>query len=128
MARYLVDTATLIDFAKGFEPARSELLRLIAAGDEVGVCGVNVAEFFAGLAPEDRAVWDEFFGALPLWPITYAAARQAGLWRYAFSRQGVQLTTADTLIGAVALEQQATVLTRNVRDFPMPELRVLSLQ
>lgn len=127
MARYLLDTTALIDFSKGFEPVRSWILALIAGAEVLGVSPVGVAEFYAGLRPEERPEWDEFFGALPHWGISPHAARQAGIWRSEFRRRGIQLATTDVLTAAVALEQQAVVITRNVKDFPMPEVRVRSL-
>lgn len=52
MTRYLLDTTALIDFSKGREPARTRIPQMIAAGDELAVCAVNVAEFYAGVQPE----------------------------------------------------------------------------
>ena len=51
MTRYLLDTDALISYSKGRQPAVSRITQLIDQGDELGVCAVNVAEFFAGLAP-----------------------------------------------------------------------------
>jgi predicted nucleic acid-binding protein len=59
-----------------------------------------------------------------LWPITGVAARRAGSYRHAFARRGVQLTTADTLIAAVARTARATLVTRNRKDFPMNDILV----
>ena len=125
MARYLLDTSALIDFAKGYEPAHATLVQLVEAGDELGVCPVNLAEFYAGLEPSQYPLWDEFFAALGYWPISPGSARQAGVWRYSYARQGTPLSTADTLIAAVALEQAAVLITGNVKDYPMPELQLL---
>jgi predicted nucleic acid-binding protein len=124
MARYLLDTSALIDFAKGYEPAHSTLLQLVEAGDELGVCPVNVAEFYTALEPSQYRLWDEFFAALGYWPISPDSARQAGVWRYSYARHGTPLSTADTLIAAVALEQAAVLITGNVKDYPMPELQM----
>ena len=54
MTRCLLDTTALIDFSKGRQPASSRILRMFEAGDEVGVCAIVVAEFYAGLVPEQR--------------------------------------------------------------------------
>lgn len=128
MARYLLDTTALIDFSKDREPARSRILRMIESGDELGVCAVNIAEFYAGLPPERWTVWDDFLSALQYWEITWGTARQAGRFRYDFARRGIALSTADTLVAAVAWERGATILTDNVEDYPMDEVRVLSLR
>src|SRR5918996_1079818 len=101
MTRYLLDTDTLIDFSKGWEPAHSNLLALIAGGDVLGVCCINVAEFYAGVPAEHRSLWDEFFASVAYWDVSRLAAIAAGVDRYAFNRQGRRLTTADSLIAAV---------------------------
>jgi predicted nucleic acid-binding protein len=128
MSRYLLDTTALIDFSKGREPACSQIQAWIDGGDELGVSAINVAEFYAGLPPQQRTHWEQFLGALELWSITRDAAIEAGIWRYQFARQGVALTTADTLVAAVAREQHAVNVTNNLRDFPMSGVQLLPLK
>lgn len=128
MTRYLLDTAALIDFSKAREPASSRILRMIESGDELGVCAVVVAEFYAGLVPQQRARWDEFFEALRFWEATREAAKQAGIWRYEFARKGTPLSTTDLLVAAVADQKDAAVVTNNVKDYPMDEVTVLPLK
>jgi tRNA(fMet)-specific endonuclease VapC len=127
MSRYLLDTTALIDFSKRRESAFSLVHRFLQNGDEVGVSPVNVVEFYAGLAPSQHAVWDEFFEPLLLWPISLAAAKQAGRFRYDFARQGVSLSTTDTLVAAVTREQRATIVMGNIKDYPMDEISLLPL-
>jgi predicted nucleic acid-binding protein len=126
MTRYLLDTDTLIDFSKGRESTRSRILQMIEAGDVLGVCAINVSEFYAGLPEAQRSIWDAFFASLPYWHISREAAIQAGRERYEFSRQGQTVTTADALIAAVARENQATIITSNIKDYPMPGVSLLS--
>lgn len=128
MTRYLLDTTALIDFSKGREPARSRLLAMIEAGDELGVCAINVAEFYTGIPSDQRAVWDEFIGALSYWDITHEAAARAGHDRYDFARKGQTLSVADALIAAVARHHGATLTTNNVKDYPMADITVLPLR
>lgn len=128
MTRYLLDTTTLIDFSKGRESARSRLLEMIHAGDELGVCAINVAEFYAGIPPDKRPMWDEFVGSLRYWEISREAARNAGHFRHDFARKGVVLSTADALVAAVAQEQGAVIATNNVKDYPMPGVQLLALK
>jgi len=92
----------------------------------MGVCAVNIAEFYSGIPQSQYALWDEFFADLHYWDITPEAARLAGQYRYQAARQGRALATTDTLIAAVAYLHGATVVTRNVKDYPIEGLRVLS--
>jgi predicted nucleic acid-binding protein len=127
MSRYLLDTTALIDFSKGREPARSRILQMIEAGDELGVSPVNIAEFFAGVPPSQRTVWGEFMDSLHYYEISSEAARQAGIFRHDFARKGATLSTMDALIAAVAQERQAAIVTNNVKDYPMEGIDILPL-
>ncbi len=127
MERYLLDTTVLIDFSKRREPIVASVFSLIAAGYDLGLCAITVTEFVTGLSPARRPYWSESIETLSYWDITKAAALHAAKYRYTFARQGRTLTTADALIAAVAWEQNATLLTANLRHFPMSDIRVQSL-
>jgi predicted nucleic acid-binding protein len=128
VTRYLLDTATIVDFTVGFEPVRSRLQAMIDAQDELGVCAIQVAEFYSGVPVDQHALWNTFFGALRYWEISQAAAIQAGVFRYSFARLGRPIATPDALIAAVAREVQAIIITSNARHFPMTDVRLLSLR
>jgi predicted nucleic acid-binding protein len=123
---YLLDTTALIDVSKGFQPSRSKIRTMISSGDQLAVCSISVAEFATGLHPQERDEWREFLGRLLFWDISREAAFQAGIWRYDFSRPGVQLSTTDALIAATAWQHQATIVTNNARHYPMPEVTLMS--
>ncbi len=127
MALYLLDTTALIDLSKSVEPTTGFIRQLSAAGEDLGVNPISIAEFYAGLTPGEHPDWDEFFASLTFYPISYEASIQAGKWRASFRTRGIQLSTTDTLIAAVASEVGAIVLTSNVKHFPMAGLQLLAL-
>jgi predicted nucleic acid-binding protein len=124
MAKFLLDTTALIDFSKGKEPTKSNITQLLIS-EEVGICAVNVAEFFTGLNQAQRIQWSEFFENLSYWEIDLETAKRAGVIRYDYLKKGKQLTTTDALIGATALKEKAVLITRNVKDFPMVEISIM---
>lgn len=126
MAIFLLDTDTLIDVSRRFQPTLTHVGDMIRDGNTVGVCAVNVAEFYTGLTPQQLPVWDAFFGALAYWDVSLSAARQAGRYRYDFARAGLQLPATDTLVAAVAFEVGAVVVTSNERDYPMADVQTLN--
>ncbi|HEY8885001.1 MAG TPA: type II toxin-antitoxin system VapC family toxin [Chloroflexota bacterium] len=128
MSRYLVDTTVLIDLSKRREPVRSRLRGMLDSGDELGVCAINVTEFYAGLPAEAWSTWESFFATLRYWEISRPAALDAARMRREFARRGQPLSTADTLIAAVAREWHAVILTDNTKDFPTPDVQVMPLR
>ena len=128
MTRYLLDTDALVDFSKGFEPTMSRILAWVDAGDTLAVCAVSLAEFCAGLEREDLSRWREFLASLAYFEISRDAAIHAGQDRYRFKRLGMSITTADSLLAAVARERDATLVTGNVKHFPMRGVALLSIR
>lgn len=125
MVRYLVDTDILIDFSRLLEPVRSRIREMVVAKDELGVCAVQLAEFYAGERRGKRPQFDAFLAGIPCWEITPEAAMRAGEYRYDMARRGRAIDTPDALNAAVAWSKQAVILTRNVKDYPMPDVRIL---
>jgi predicted nucleic acid-binding protein len=81
-SRYLLDTTALIDISKGLEPTSSVVRKWLAGRNEVGVCGVVVARFFASLRADERPEWVSFIDSLAFWEATRQVAIQAGIYRY----------------------------------------------
>jgi len=127
VALYLLDTDAVIDFFKGFPSSVELIQQLCQQGENLCTCAVGMAEVYVGLNPTNRGRGEGLLGSLQFFATSRGAARQAGLWGYAFARQGVQLTTTDCMIAAIAHERGATLVTGNMDDYPMPELRRLPL-
>jgi predicted nucleic acid-binding protein len=127
--KYLLDTDTLIDLSKGYRQVPSRIAELLDQGHTLGICSINVAEFFSGLPEDVRKRWDaELLVNLTYWHVTYEAARQAGSDRHAAARSGTSIPVTDALVAAVAREHDAVILTSNIKDYPMPDVRLLSLR
>jgi len=125
---YLLDTTALIDFSKGFPQATRRITQLLNQGNDLGVCAINITEFYAGIVPGVEPQIDAFLEALAYWPITRATAQQAGIWRHDYARRGQTLSTTDTLVAATAQSVRAVVLTDNIKHYPMPEVQVESIR
>ncbi len=125
--RYLLDTTVLIDVSHHVEPVSSQVREWLDGPDEVGVCDVNVAEFFSGLKSDERSFWQPFIYELRYWPIAREVAVQAGVYRYSLGREGRTISVPDALVAAAAFHVGATLVTNNVKDYPMPRLTVFRL-
>ncbi len=122
MACYLLDTTALIDYLRGF-PRAVELIQRLAQGEHtLAVCCINIAEVYAGLRDHEQQQTDEFMDRLAYLETSPAAAKRAGDYRRRF-----RLSTTDALVAATAIAHQATLVTANVRHYPMPEIALLEL-
>lgn len=128
MTTYLLDTTVLIDYFRGRQGAGLLLERLVDEGHTPAVCAINVAELFAGLPESQRAPARELIDSLDYLEISPLVAVLAGTIRFDAARRGVAIHLPDAMIAAVAIANTATLVTANVRDFPLKELQVLELR
>jgi predicted nucleic acid-binding protein len=79
------------------------------------------------MRPEEVLATGRFFDDLLYVEMSREAARNAGELRAKWRQRGKTLSLPDALIAAVALAENLTLATDNVKDFPMPDLRLLDL-
>jgi len=127
MPTYLLDTTVIIDVLNDKRNRKLLLLDLLKQGHLLGCCPINVTEVYAGLRPKEEAATQEFLESLQYFQITWPIARLAGLLKRDYARKGKTLTVSDATIAAVAIHHKLTLLTDNVRDFPMKELSIYPL-
>jgi predicted nucleic acid-binding protein len=122
----LVDTNLLIDALNERGGRREYLVGLVAQGYDLASCAITVAEIYAGMRPNEAkrtAAWLEDMEYLETREST---AKLGGELKYNWAKKGYALSLTDTLIAAVAIENGFAIATDNVKDFPMPELRLLT--
>ena len=127
MASYLLDTSVIIDALNNKRNRQGLLLDLLKQGNLLACCSVNVTEVYAGLRPKEEKATEEFLHSLEYYHVTWPLARLAGLMKRDHARKGVTLTLSDATIAAVAIAHDLTLMTDNVKDFPMKELMVYPL-
>jgi predicted nucleic acid-binding protein len=121
---YLVDTTVLIAHLRGDEAITRMLLDLLAAHHSLGTSCVNVAEVERGVRPKERKAATDLLNRLHFLETTMEAAARAGRYQAEFERRGRTIHTADALIAGTARAHGAILLTDNVRDFPMRDVRI----
>jgi len=124
---YLLDSTVLIDWLRGMPDAKRQLEEFALEGARLAVNAVSVAEVYSGVGDNDRAATDALLDAFDYWLIDEETARRAGWYRYRFARLGRQFSVTDMILAAHAVDRDATLVTGNVKDFPMPELKMLRL-
>jgi predicted nucleic acid-binding protein len=125
MTRYVLDTSFIIDHLRGEPAATERFARLFDDGDEPVVNEVVACEAWTGAPLSGDADLDRLMRAVEFVQPGPESAKRAGRWRQEARSRGHVLSLADALIAAAA-EEDAIVLTRNVRDFALIPVRIES--
>jgi predicted nucleic acid-binding protein len=124
MTTYLLDTSVIIDVLNGKRNRDALLKGLLSQGDLLACCAVNVSEVYAGMRAKEEAKTEALLQSLDYYEISWEVAKRAGLLKRDYSKKGQTLSLTDTTIAAVALEYNMTLITDNVKHYPMPQLKL----
>ena len=124
MATYLLDTNIIIDVLNEKRNRPSILRELLSEGHLLACCPINITEVYAGMRAGEERHTEALLQSLQYFAIPHEAARLAGLLKRDYSKRGKALNIADATIAAVALHHDVALITDNVKDFPMKELRL----
>ena len=127
MAIYLLDTSVIIDLLNGKQNRPNLLTELIRQGNTLACCPINVTEIYAGLRANEEEKSERFLKTLHYYPITWEIARLAGILKRDHSKKGKTIGLVDATIAAVAITHHLPLLTDNVKDFTMKDLRLYPL-
>ncbi len=123
--RYILDSTLLIDHVRGLPAALEIVERLFADPNDLYVCDVVVTEVLSRGTDSEVAVMRGLLDAVEYLATDPNAARWAGESRRQAGRTSPR-TVSDALIGGVAWANDATVVTRNPRDFERQGIAVLA--
>ncbi len=117
----VLDTSVVIDLLRGsqegvalLEPAREPLM----------ISTVTIHEVYSGMRPGEEEVTDAMLSSFVTLPFSPLEAELTGAWWRDYRSKGTTLGFQDLAIAAAAVIRGLPLLTGNVKDFPMPELRV----
>lgn len=114
-----LDTCVVIDLLRGVDYT-AELL----ARRPLHVSPVTIHGVMRGMRAGEEELTFDLLTGFSVVPIGQREAALSAHWRREFATAGVTLDMPDTLIAAGAALLGTPLATANVRDFPMPELRV----
>ena len=127
MATYLLDTSAIIDALNGKQNRAQLFKELLQQGHLLACCPINVTEVYAGLRSHEDSRTRELLESLQYFSITFPVARLAGLLKRDYGRKGITLATTDAIIAAVGIHNQLTLITDNLKHYPMKELSIYPL-
>lgn len=128
MANYLLDTTVIIDCLRGRKETVDFLTQISSDGSVVGCCAINIAEVCAGMRENERQVTKKFLDSLEYYEITRDLAELAGGYKREYTEKGLTLSLSDVMIAAVAISNNLTLVTDNLRHYPMPELNTKQIE
>lgn len=124
---YLLDTTVIID-AINRRNKRDELIAsFFQIGGMLACCPINIAEVYGGMRPDEEQRTGAFIKSLKMYQITSEVAERAGRMQYAYRKKGKTIFISDLLIASVAITNKITLVTDNIKDFPMPELQMYNM-
>ena len=117
---YALDSNTVLDYFRGRGDVAKHLLAVPPS--EVALPAIVAYEVWVGVlgsqnAPRRRAQYEQFPASVTVLDFDSGVAHRAAELRRALERAGEAIGPMDTLIAATALARNATLVTRNVREF-----------
>jgi predicted nucleic acid-binding protein len=117
----VLDSSVVIDLLRG---NASDPSLLDPAREPVIVSTITVHEVLAGMRSGEEQRTLDLLSSFVVAPFGAPEADLSARWRLEFRARGVTLELPDTAIAATAAIRNLPLATGNVKDFPMPELRV----
>lgn len=119
----IIDSDILIDHLRGYRSALEFIDTLTADGVQTCFSVISEAEIYANVRPGEGPVVQALFDSLERVAVSGEIARKAGEYRAQYGRSH-GLTLPDALIAATAFVIEADLFTRNVRHYPMKDVRI----
>lgn len=121
---FLLDTSIIVDHLRNDPRAVSLIAGLLENEDRVWAATPTRTEILAGIRPKEAKPMAMLFDVLSWIEIDVLIADAAGELARRYRRSHSGIDTVDYLIAAAAQSIGASLVTLNVRHFPMfPELK-----
>lgn len=121
---YLLDTNVLILAIKGSEPDKN-LLKYVISKSKLYLSIISVTEFLSQASEEEEMKFNKLIERFPILYIDLETAKLAAEYRKRFLKtRRIQLL--DYFIAAQAKLHKLTLVTRNIADFPMRDIKIIS--
>ena len=127
MPPFLLDTNIIVDLLRRRSDTRVLIENLLNQGQPLAACPITITEVYAGMRTHEEKATREFMRSLIFLPVTSEIAEHAGHLKARYARKGKALSVQDATIAAVCIAYGGTLVTENVKDFPMPELALYPL-
>jgi hypothetical protein len=76
----------------------------------------------------ERQITKKLLDSLEYYEVTRNLAELAGEYKREYAGKGITLSLSDVMIAAVAISNGLTLVTDNLRHYPMPELNIKQIE
>ena len=120
----LIDSDVLIDHLRKEKKALRFLATELEKHSLVCISVISRVEILAGMRKGEDAIVNNLFEILTLVNIDVSIADRAGEYLRKYGKSH-SLSIGDALIAATSKEMSLTLITRNVRHYPMKDITIL---
>jgi predicted nucleic acid-binding protein len=92
MPIFLLDTTIIIDAINGKRGCSKLLDELLAQGNLLACCSINVTEVYAGVRPHEARATEALLRSLKFYEVTWDIARRVGELKNEWARKGQTIT------------------------------------
>ena len=118
---YLIDTDVLIWVLRG-NKKYEDYLQGLKNKDPLSISTITIAEIYKNICPSEIVKTENLIKELQTWDVTESIAKQGGLYWQQFSKELKTLNLTDCLIAGTAHVNNLTLITLNVKHFPMQDI------
>ena len=128
MPTFLIDTDILVDFFKD-RPTARKLIEKIQEQGEIFISILTISELRTGFSDsESKKYLPLLYQLAKIDYVTIEIAELAGKLRAHYFSKGISLSTVDTIIAASAIANNHKLITRNIKHYPMPEVKIFKIK
>lgn len=120
--RFLLDSDICIGILRG-NPSFLETVSTVIGTKQACISVITIAEIYKNSHPHEERMNRLFFSSHSQLPVDSKIAIQAG--KYWKQHKGLNLNMMDYLIAGTCKIHALTLLTRNIKHFPMKDINVI---
>lgn len=121
---FLPDTNVIVNFLGGKEPDAGFLSKLLQK-NYLLISVISIAEFIAGASEPDKEKFADFCRLGEIIIVNEETSQTAGEYRQQFSRKIKKAYLLDCFLAATCKKNGATLITNDLADYPMRDIKIV---